>query len=75
LKVPAGTVAKASRLSWDRQGDIHDRGGGGNTVLAFLVGAVAVVVAVVGFFMWDNYKAHTGGAQPAQSITLNVKHQ
>ena len=51
-------------------------GGGGNTVLAFLVGAVAVVVAVVGFFMWDNYKAHTGGgAQPAANITLNVKHQ
>jgi hypothetical protein len=51
-----------------------DNSGGGNTVLAFLVGAVMVAVAVVGFFMWDNYKSHTGGA-PAASITLNVKHR
>jgi hypothetical protein len=28
---------------------------------------------VVGFFMWDNYKSHTGGAAPASHITLNVK--
>jgi hypothetical protein len=50
-----------------------DNSGGGNTVLAFLVGAVMVAVAVVGFFMWDNYKSHTGGASPNASITLNVK--
>jgi hypothetical protein len=47
-------------------------GGGGNTLLGFLLGGVLVVVAIVGFFMWDNYKSHTGGGQPAQ-ITLNVK--
>ncbi|HWC63831.1 MAG TPA: hypothetical protein VG501_09430 [Rhizomicrobium sp.] len=51
-----------------------DNSGGGNTVLAFLVGAVMVGVAVVGFFMWDNYKSHTGaGGAPNASITLNVK--
>jgi hypothetical protein len=49
-----------------------DNSGGGNTVLAFLVGAVMVGVAVIGFFMWDNYKSHTSGA-PGASITLNVK--
>jgi hypothetical protein len=48
-------------------------GGGGNAVLGFLLGGVLVVVAIIGFFMWDNYKSHTGGAQPASNITLNVK--
>ena len=38
----------------------------------FVLAAVLVAVGVVGFFMWDNYKSHTGGAQPAH-ITLNVK--
>ena len=50
-------------------------GGGGNTLLGFLLGGVLVVVAIVGFFMWDNYKSHTGGAAPGPSITLNVKKQ
>ena len=35
-------------------------GGGGNVLLSFLLGGVLVAVAVVGFFMWDNYKSHTG---------------
>jgi hypothetical protein len=47
--------------------------GGGNVLLSFLLGGVMVAVAVVGFFMWDNYKANTGGAAPASHITLNVK--
>jgi hypothetical protein len=49
-------------------------GGGGNTFLGFLLGGVLVAVAIVGFFMWDNYKSHTGGAQPSH-ITLNIKKQ
>lgn len=49
-------------------------GGGGNAVLGFLLGAVIIAVAIVAFFMWDNYKSHTGG-QPAASVTLNVKKQ
>jgi len=48
-----------------------DNSGGGNTLMAFLLGGVMVAVAVIGFFMWDNYKSHAG--QPAAQITLNVK--
>ena len=43
-------------------------GGSGNVLVGFLLGAVLVAVALVGFFMWDNYKSHTGGA-PAATIT------
>jgi hypothetical protein len=47
--------------------------GGGNVLIGFLLGAVMVAVAIVGFFMWDNYKSHTGGgATPTATIT--VKH-
>jgi hypothetical protein len=42
-------------------------GGGGSTFAGFLLGAVLVVVAIVGFFMWDNYKS--GGAPKAVVIT------
>ncbi len=31
--------------------------GGGNSVLAFIVGGLLIGIAVVGFFMWDNYKS------------------
>jgi hypothetical protein len=49
-------------------------GGGGNAVLAFLLGAVLVAVGVIGFFMWDNFKSHQGAATaPASSIHLTVK--
>jgi hypothetical protein len=41
--------------------------GGGSVVLSFILGAVVLVVAVVGFFMWDNYKS--GGAPKAVVIT------
>ena len=43
-------------------------GGSGNVLVGFLLGAVLVAVAIVGFFMWDNYKSHTGGT-PAATIT------
>ena len=43
-------------------------GGSGNVLVGFLLGAVLVAVAIVGFFMWDNYKSHTGSA-PAATIT------
>ena len=41
--------------------------GAGFTFLGLILGAVLVVVAVVGFFMWDNYKS--GGAPKAVVIT------
>jgi len=46
-------------------------GGSGNVLLAFLLGAVLVAVAVIGFFMWDNYKS--GAGKPAPGISLTVK--
>ena len=46
-------------------------GGGGNVVLGFILGAVVLVVAVVGFFMWDNYKS--GGAP--KTITVTEQHK
>ena len=49
-------------------------GGGANVFLSFVMGAVLVAVGIVGFFMWDNYKSHTGGGAPT-NVTLNVKHQ
>ncbi len=54
--------------------DTYSDGGSGNVLVSFLLGAVLVAVAVVGFFMWDNYKSHTGGGAPA-AINLTVKHQ
>lgn len=47
-----------------------DNGGGGNVLLSFLLGGVLVAVAVVGFFMWDNYKSHSGGGAPTATITV-----
>jgi hypothetical protein len=38
-------------------------GGGGNTFLGFILGAVLIVAGIIGFFMWDNYKS--GGAPKA----------
>ena len=46
-------------------------GGGGNTVLGFILGAVLIVVGIVGFFMWDNYKS--GGAPKSVTITEHAK--
>ena len=46
-------------------------GSGGYTLLGLILGAVLVVVAVVGFFMWDNYKS--GGAPKAIVITGQAK--
>ena len=46
-------------------------GGGGSTVLAFILGAVLLAVAVVGFLMWDNFKS--GGAPKAIVVTGQAK--
>ena len=46
-------------------------GGGGNVVIGFLLGAVLIVAAIVGFIMWDNYKS--GGAPKAVIITGQSK--
>jgi hypothetical protein len=46
--------------------------GGGNVVLSFILGAVLIAVGVIGFFMWDNYKSHTGGT-PAAIVKVEKK--
>ena len=42
-------------------------GSGGNTFVGFIVGAVLIAVAVVGFLMWDGYKS--GNAPSAVVVT------
>ena len=53
--------------------EINPGNGGSNTLLAFLLGGVLVAVAVVGFFMWDNFKSHQSASAPAAAIHLTVK--
>ena len=53
--------------------EIDSSGGGGNVMIGFLLGAVLVAVAIVGFFMWDNYKSHAGASAPAASVTVEKK--
>jgi hypothetical protein len=45
-------------------------GGGGNVLLAFILGAVVVFAGIVGFFMWDNYKSGGGPKAPTTVITV-----
>ena len=47
-------------------------GGGGKVVIGFILGAVLLAVAVVAFFMWDNFKSGGAPAAPA-SIHVTVK--
>jgi hypothetical protein len=46
-------------------------GGGGSAILGFILGAVMLVVGVVGFLMWDNYKS--GGAPKAVIVSGQAK--
>jgi hypothetical protein len=51
-----------------------DGGGGGAagyTFLGLILGAVLLAVAVIGFWMWDNYKS--GGVPKAVVITGEAK--
>ena len=51
--------------------EVDNSGGGGNVMLGFLLGAVLVAVAIVDFFIWDNYKSHVGvGSAPTATITV-----
>ena len=54
--------------------EVNSGGGGGNAIIGFLLGVVLIAVAIVGFFMWDNYKSHAGaGSAPAATIVVK-KH-
>lgn len=46
-------------------------GSGGSAVLGFILGAVMLVAAAVGFVLWDNYKS--GGAPKAIIVTGQPK--
>jgi hypothetical protein len=45
--------------------------GAGMGIMGFILGAVMLAVAVVGFLMWDNYKS--GGAPKAVVVTGQQK--
>ena len=55
--------------------EINTNGGGGsgNVLLSFLMGAVLVVVAIVGFFLCDKYNSHQGAGPAAVHITVKGK--
>jgi hypothetical protein len=50
--------------------EVDNSGGSGNVLIGFLLGAVLIAVAIVGFFMWDNYKSHAGASAPAATVTV-----
>jgi len=51
--------------------EVDNSGGSGNVLIGFLLGAVLVAIGIVGFFMWDNYKSHTGAAStPAATVVV-----
>lgn len=47
-------------------------GSGGKVVMAFILGAVLLAVAVVAFFMWDNFKSGRAPSAPS-AIHITVK--
>ena len=53
--------------------EVDSSGGGGNVMIGFLLGAVLIAVAIVGFFMWDNFKSHGGASAPAATVTVEKK--
>ena len=62
-----GVIAMTVIINKDGNGG----GSGGYTFLGLILGAALVVVAAVGFLMWDNYKS--GGAPKAVVITGQAK--
>jgi hypothetical protein len=54
--------------------EVNSGGGGGNVLIGFLLGAVLIAVAIVGFFMWDNYKSHAGAASTPAATVVVKKH-
>jgi hypothetical protein len=55
--------------------EVHTNGGGsgGNAFIGFICGAVLLAVAVVGFFMWDNYKSGGGPKAPTTVVQVEKK--
>lgn len=53
--------------------EVHTNGGGGSAFIGFLCGAALLAVAVVGFFMWDNYKSGGGPQAPTAIVKVEKK--
>ncbi|HXS05969.1 MAG TPA: hypothetical protein VN723_04200 [Rhizomicrobium sp.] len=53
--------------------EVNSGDGGGNSFVAFLLGVVLVIVGIIGFFMWDNYKSHQGAPSAPAAVQLTVK--
>ena len=53
--------------------EIVKEGGGGNVVIGFILGGVMIAVAIVGFFMWDNFKSGGGAPAAPAAVHLTVK--
>ena len=56
--------------------EVHTNGGGGSggsAFIGFICGAVLLAVAVVGFFMWDNYKSGGGPKAPTTVVQVEKK--
>jgi hypothetical protein len=64
-RYPTGENSMATIIEKDGSGS------GGSAVMGFILGAVLLAVAVVGFFMWDNYKS--GGAPKSVTVTTQNK--
>lgn len=82
IDIPHGTLCLAVRFLCKAKREtstmavIIDKGGnggggGGMGIMGFILGAVMLAVAVVGFLMWDNYKS--GGAPKAVVVTGQSK--
>jgi hypothetical protein len=48
--------------------NINNNGGGGNTGMAFIVGAIVVVLAIVAYFVFAR-----GGAGDTKDVNVDVK--
>ncbi len=49
---------------------VETKSGGGNVLFSFLLGAVLVAVAVVGFLVWDNVRSSVANPTPGISLTI-----
>lgn len=52
---------------------VEKSSGSGNVLLGFILGGVPVAVALVSFFMWDNFKSHGGQGSAPVHITVKPK--
>ncbi|MBS0281528.1 MAG: hypothetical protein JSR25_10240, partial [Proteobacteria bacterium] len=70
-ELPSGDLRFLSRgFIKDRRMIVETKSGGGNVLFSFLLGAVLVAVAVVGFLVWDNVRSSSANPTPGISLTI-----